>query len=499
MEGPPKETVIIVHGTWAAPNPAKRRWYEPVDDRPGDEPFTAKLDAALQERGSAARCWAHCTDGNPIFQWSGKNSWIDRTHAAVALVDYVAMLRKEGWRCHIVAHSHGGNVVVEALPQIAAPSPSQPLGTIVTLGSPFMDTMSPILRRIRRWSRILNVISWILIASFAAVLGFFAAGLDGIDSYFFASFAVLLLVALPVGEWIDRRRRTTAQGQPPLLFAMGSAKDEAWQILYHMRSMQNPLAVKSNLLSYLFTSLRSDVSRAAQVARIHGAKSYRDLGIIVKLVMATTYALILLFFVFLFIENYILQQLFNSGVTTITGALYFLPFGVLTPVLVFVLFLTKFLGEGFYSAFWSPFRWCARQVGSLRGIFPEIATYVVRNRGWSVLQATVTGLEGFRFTLPLVEQSPRNVKYENMPKGAELRAMKRRSDWVARHLADVSETFAKLVVTAADLTALQRMIEVDQELVHAAYYTDDECIARIADWIAGDRTAHAAPESFGVR
>src|SRR5262245_36835209 len=120
MERPPKETVIIVHGTFAAPDPAKRRWYEPVDDRPGDEPFTAKLDAALQERGSAVRCWAHCTNGNPIFQWSGKNSWIDRTHAAAAL--------------NIVAHSHGGNVVVEALPQIAAPSPSQPPGTIVTLG-----------------------------------------------------------------------------------------------------------------------------------------------------------------------------------------------------------------------------------------------------------------------------------------------------------------------------------------------------------------------------
>jgi len=27
-------------------------------------------------------------------------------------------------------------------------------------------------------------------------------------------------------------------------------------------------------------------------------------------------------------------------------------------------------------------------------------------------------------------------------------------------------------------------IEADQTLVHAACYTDDECIARIADWIA---------------
>ena len=107
-----------------------------------------------------------------------------------------------------------------------------------------------------------------------------------------------------------------------------------------------------------------------------------------------------------------------------------------------------------------------------------------------MLQAILTGLEGYRFTIPLIEQSPRNVldevvKYENMPKGAEQRALQRRSAWVARHLGEVSQTFAKLVVTAADLTSLQRTIEEDQELVHAAYYTDDECIARIADWISG--------------
>jgi hypothetical protein len=50
----PKETVIIVHGTWAAPDPAKRKWYEPADSRPGGESFATKLNAALQERGSSA-------------------------------------------------------------------------------------------------------------------------------------------------------------------------------------------------------------------------------------------------------------------------------------------------------------------------------------------------------------------------------------------------------------------------------------------------------------
>jgi len=119
MEKSANETVIVVHGTWAAPDPAERKWYQPIDERPCGEPFIARLDAALQARGSSARCWAHCGPGNPAFHWSGENNWIDRTLAAAALADYVAKLRGEGWHCHIVAHSHGGNVLVEALPHLA--------------------------------------------------------------------------------------------------------------------------------------------------------------------------------------------------------------------------------------------------------------------------------------------------------------------------------------------------------------------------------------------
>jgi hypothetical protein len=160
MERPTKETVIIVHGTWAAPEPEKRKWYQPTDGSPSGEPFTVKLDVALQQRGSPARCWAHCQDLNAFFQWSGENSWIARTRAASALAEYVIPLQIEGWRCHIVAHSHGGNVVVEALPQIQAMDGllEQRGGRIITLGTPFMDTMSPMLQKAERTRRTLNVL-----------------------------------------------------------------------------------------------------------------------------------------------------------------------------------------------------------------------------------------------------------------------------------------------------------------------------------------------------
>src|SRR5262245_38547121 len=113
------------------------------------------------------------------------------------------------------------------------------------------------------------------------------------------------------------------------------------------------------------------------------------------------------------------------------------------------------------------------------------------------------GLESYRFAVPAIEQAPKNVpetlvRYEDMPTTAEQRALTMRGAWIVRHLSNVAQTFSKLVVTSADIDLLQRAIEADQTLVHAAYYTDPECIARIADWIAcrgliDDRNALAPP------
>jgi hypothetical protein len=166
---------------------------------------------------------------------------------------------------------------------------------------------------------------------------------------------------------------------------------------------------------------------------------------------------------------------------------------------VLILFFTRMFGPAFYSAFLSPFRWCAYRLGAIKGIFKEIATFVVRSRGWSVLLTIAMGLEGYRHPLPRIERYPSSVpsnfiKYEPMPMGAQQRALERRGAWIDRHVNNAAQTFSKLVVTSADITLIQRAIEADQRLVHAAYYTDPECIARIAAWIAAkdDMTLNAA-------
>src|SRR5262245_40667233 len=366
MEGQEKQTVIIVHGTWAAPEPASNRWYQRIDGGDSAAGFAAKLDTALQKRGSQARCWAHCPAGHLIFQWSGENNWVARTRAASALGDYVAKLRKDGWRCHIVAHSHGGNVVVEALPQIvAASSPNETPGTIVTLGSPFIDTMSPIFKRVKRTRSVLNVMSWIAFAIVALVLAtiYYELARSLSASWHGVFVSAFLLLAFPlcfrVYQWFSRRRRAgsgnLAQAQPRFL-AMGSHADEAWQILHHTRNIQNPLAVKSTLLSYLFFSARSNMARSAQVARIRGAKTYGDLGVVARCVMAVTHLVAITLIVSMVGGSIgLLLSSFPTEVPTkvsekvlgITVTLAVL--GIV--LLLFVMFLTQLLGETFYSAF----------------------------------------------------------------------------------------------------------------------------------------------------
>lgn len=123
------ETVILVHGTFAAPSPSTNQWYER-----GSE-FCRALDEHLAANGSTARAWAHLAPGEREFFWTGENSWIDRDRAAEALANYIVRLSPH-WRCHLVAHSHGGNVCHQAL-QILA---NDGLGAeirCVTLGTPF--------------------------------------------------------------------------------------------------------------------------------------------------------------------------------------------------------------------------------------------------------------------------------------------------------------------------------------------------------------------------
>jgi hypothetical protein len=516
---PVKETVIIVHGTWAAPKPDKAQWYQPIDRGGVPDGFVSKLNNALQERGSSARCWAHCTLGKHFFQWSGENSWIARMRAASALAAYVRQLQIEGWRCHIVAHSHGGNVVIDALSQIAAADQSDGHSLkIVTLGTPFIDISSSVSER-RKEARTLRAA-----ASYFATLGVLTClilittmGLIGDDLDFTVGgvLFVLLLIFIgirvyagrprafgdatfPSAEEIQNRFKSwfnvgltahplrEADGINSQLLAIGSRRDEPWQILYHMRSADNPLAISTNLVRYVFSSLRLHMRAAAEADDILGAKSFKTAGLIRKTFVVVSCALLL-----------IGVGLPTVAVATSNGSVFLVTVCVIVTVLCFIAtiyFLLRFTRDRDWRQYNSPYnapaRWLGHLLDGLLSVPTDVLTYLIRRKSWSVLVGIAMGLEHYRFELPRVQQLP-NFRfnclssYEDIPTAALERAELRRSDWIARHLGSVSATFAELAITAADISSLLRTIEQDQSLIHASYYTDDECIARIADWIAG--------------
>jgi hypothetical protein len=226
--------------------------------------------------------------------------------------------------------------------------------------------------------------------------------------------------------------------------------------------------------------MQSHIWRSHQIARIYDkAKSYRDLKLVAKLCLAFTH---------LVVFSSLLEVPYVIVMDTAMGRMEVIS-GTFVSSFLLVLLFTRMFGPTFYWAFLSPFRWCAYRLSAIKGIFGGIATYFVRSRGWSVVLAIAMGLEGYRHQLPLIEQQPNSVnfvKYEDMPPGVQRRALEKRGAWIYRHLNDIAQTFSKLVVTPADITLLLRAIEADRTLVHAAYYTDDECIARIADWIAAE-------------
>jgi len=189
------EPIILVHGTFANPEAAKKKdgatakagpdyvppepsWWKRGSD------FCRKLDTMLEQAKHPARTWQHIdekylrdrrsvTPSAPPFisgmssitnsysptsavtpsapplgsemervwrteyAWDGRLSEANRRVAARDLAEYLAELCRhpDVARYHIIAHSHGGNVVRQAL--LETPGLTERLGSLIFMGTPF--------------------------------------------------------------------------------------------------------------------------------------------------------------------------------------------------------------------------------------------------------------------------------------------------------------------------------------------------------------------------
>lgn len=481
------EAVVVVHGTWAGPEAGSVKWWQRCADGAADH-FTTRLDEALARRGSPARCWAGTT---LEFSWTGENAWLHRTQAAADLAAYLKTLSDAGVRYHLVGHSHGGNVIADTLPFLQGPSEAHALGRVVTLGTPFVDTTTPIENRKLDWQMTITRISYVLAAAAPIALakplfGEASPGsaLPANGPLFLAVVgAIALVMWLLYGRAVDKLRTARSPLPEAIGLSISSPYDEAWQVLHHLRQAGNPLAVPTGLVRHLYRQSIAHVARRRQVSRLHGSARWRDLSY-------TALAMLLLFYA-MAVGMPIIFVTDTEG----TGPASWTKFMIMLPAMFLVMALYAFIasaifGPKFISAFWRPVRGFTHVASLLWKIPNEIATYIARKKAWKLLQSYALGLDGYDMELPKVAQMPAQTgkdvfRFERLGEAAERRALARRADWIEANLGDVTETFAKLAVSANDVSALLVAIEKDATLVHAAYYTDADCIERIVDWIAG--------------
>jgi len=117
-----RPVIVTVHGTNdQLPSDSGERWWQI-----GSE-FSQKMTAALAGRG------IRDVEIRPL-RWSGQNSDYDRLDAARALARFLQRLEHEHRPHAVLAHSHGGNVTLEALAQRPR---AYHLGGVVSFGTPF--------------------------------------------------------------------------------------------------------------------------------------------------------------------------------------------------------------------------------------------------------------------------------------------------------------------------------------------------------------------------
>jgi hypothetical protein len=278
------------------------------------------------------------------------------------------------------------------------------------------------------------------------------------------------------------------------MLVISSAMDEAWQLLHHMRSLANPLLSEPNLFKYLFKSRQSHIQRIREVQRINGVGLWGDLAWPARL--ASTCFILLFCAIWYLVPSYALTIGLNPLLPPELAATGFLAAVAILAWFALVSTFTFVFGRSFYSTVWGPVRWLNVQIRGIMSVPGDMLTYVVRRRGWPTVQQLAFGLEGYKFQLPEVGRVPAYAatnffRYEDLPADAQARALSRRGEWLGRHFGDVSQLFSQVVVSASDISELLKIVSKDLSLVHAAYYVDEECVERIAEWIA----TGALPES----
>lgn len=132
---------LLVHGTFAADG----KWWRLGGE--GETTFADRLESELSRRGLIGSVWKPALQAGfdySSFAWSGRNRHRDRIKGAGRLRSSLNDLAQQAGATpskpltvNFVAHSHGGNVVLEALRGL---KPNVRAGRVVLLGTPLVTS-----------------------------------------------------------------------------------------------------------------------------------------------------------------------------------------------------------------------------------------------------------------------------------------------------------------------------------------------------------------------
>lgn len=441
---PVAETVLLVHGTWANVASGAPVWWQAGSD------FCSRMNQALEKNGCPARCWADVglilPDRPKIFAWTGANRESDRLAAGHALEDTLRWFERSQIRYHLVAHSHGGNVVLHALKNL--PSDPKNLGAVIFLGTPFLDFGEQRERKLlytRRFPLALHLLvfgfsCWGVIASRFHWLAVGCLAVTGLAAFIEAGRVFLK-------DPLEKRKRSSLYGSGrPYAFAFVS--DEA------VGGLTQTVNVMGRPRKFVAQFMERSGAGSFAVAPTRPYNQYR---------FTETWPMLTL------------KNLDRKGSSGGKRSLLFLPFVILMVLTCIFALIAESL---IYLAYWLPRAWSsARSKVSrwfLEGPGAIVAGRVIRDAAVGADQGHLLGISQFP---PEVQQLE--------PISAELNE---RMSAVARQFTGSLGEALHAGLTLGPEDELKRNVLAhfsDPRLAHSQYYQEQEIIERAAARIAG--------------
>jgi hypothetical protein len=466
-----RETVLLIHGTFAAPKDGRLQWWQPGSQ------FCDELDRRLSDLGSAARCWAHGRDGP--FCWSGLNSWIDRSQGAARLVEELRRLTDAGWRCHMIAHSHGGLVLLEALESLNTNYfgvEGWSNGSLVTMGTPFLTTYRPDRPHQN------HTVRRVLVASLFVA----AIGIALVRRIFFPRswltwlivgvvLALCLVVGLALALAVGMGRGTARlASEHDRLLVLSSENDEAFHLLSKVNQLENPFRTPTQPMGRLGLRFRAWMIGVADTWRRRDRLLFSDES-------QWIHQSFVAFFVLLLLLHSVAIRFLPAPVPETIRAF--------TPLIIGLLVICTILDPGSVIAtLCIPARVASAVWTVLSSIVSQVLAWFVSRFTWRFLKKFALGLKGYPFPSG-VSQKPSSIaegfyRCEPLPAAAEKRALARRQQGLSGALDIVAEAFVRPRLSLVEGEEILRVIGGKTDLVHAAYYMEPECLDRMAHWIA---------------